>query len=67
MTAEFRRHMIGAVPPASTASVAADPLAEGTGESAREAIDALERERDKAARNDDADRRLAELKRRMGK
>ena len=69
MTAEFKRHAIGAVPPASTAGVEAarDPLAADTGEEAREELDALARERQRAMRDDDAARRLEELKRRMGK
>lgn len=67
MTAELRRHAIGAVPPASTAGAMRDPLAEETGEAAREELDAMARERKKAMRDDDAARRLEELKRRMGK
>ncbi|MDE3054066.1 MAG: hypothetical protein KGL38_10265 [Gemmatimonadota bacterium] len=69
MTSEFKRHAVGAVPPASTAGAAqmADPLAAETGEAAREELDALARERSRAARDDDAARRLEELKRRMGK
>jgi hypothetical protein len=45
----------------------ADPLADETGESALDAIDALARERQRAARDQEAERRLEELKRRMGK
>jgi len=67
MTAEFKRHALGAVPPASTAGVVPDPLAAETGESAREELDALARDRAKATRDEDAERRLEELKRRMGK
>ena len=67
MTAEFKKHAIGAVPPPSTAGVAHDPLAEETGEAAREAIDALARERTRAARAEDAARQLEELKRKMGR
>src|SRR5487761_2048257 len=67
MNAEFKRHAIGAVPPASTAGAVQDPLAEETGESAREAIDALGRERVRVARDEEAERRLEALKRRMGK
>ncbi|MHB1862758.1 MAG: hypothetical protein ACYCVL_07280 [Gemmatimonadaceae bacterium] len=67
MNAEFKRHAIGAVPPASTAGAAGDPLADDTGESAREAIDALGRERARADRDEEAERRLEALKRRMGK
>ncbi len=68
MTAEFKRHAIGAVPPASTAGAPPpDPLAAETGEAAREELDALARERNRAVRDEDAARRLEELKRRMGK
>ncbi len=71
MNAEFKRHAVGAVPPASTAGAGvgagADPLAEETGEAAREELDALARARARATRDEDADRRLEELKRRMGK
>lgn len=64
---EFKQHAIGAVPPASTAGATPDPLAGETGESARETLDAMAREQAKAARDADAERRLEELKRRMGK
>lgn len=67
MNAEFKRHAIGAVPPASAGGAVRDPLDEETGESAREAIDALGRARDRAARDEEAERRLEALKRRMGK
>ena len=69
MTAEFKRYALGAVPPRSTAGAGAspDPLAEESGETAREAIDSLARERARAVRDEDAERRLEELKRRMGK
>jgi aryl-alcohol dehydrogenase-like predicted oxidoreductase len=69
MNAEFKRHAIGAVPPASAAGAgeAPDPLAEESGEGAREELDAMARERARAARDEDAARRLEELKRRMGK
>ncbi|HEX8726290.1 MAG TPA: hypothetical protein VF737_12960 [Gemmatimonadaceae bacterium] len=71
MNAEFKRHAIGAVPPASTAGAGvgagADPLAGETGESTREEIDALARARARATRDEEAGRRLEELKRRMGK
>ena len=69
MTAEFKRYAVGAVPPASTAGAeeARDPLAAETGEAAREELDALARARTRAMRDDDAARRLEELKRRMGK
>jgi flagellar biosynthesis chaperone FliJ len=68
MREEFRRHAIGAVPPASTAGAPPpDPLAAETGEAAREELDALAREQSRAARDEDAARRLEELKRRMGK
>jgi hypothetical protein len=67
MGAEFKRHMAGAAPPASTAGQVRDPLAGETGEDARQEIDALAREHAKAARDLDADRRLEELKRKMGR
>ncbi len=67
MNAEFRRHAIGAVPPASTADAARDPLAAETGEAAREELDAMARAHERSARDEDAARRLEELKRRMGK
>jgi hypothetical protein len=69
MTAEFKRHAIGAVPPASTAGLetSRDPLAEETGEAAREELDALARAHTRSLRDEDAARRLDELKRRMGK
>jgi hypothetical protein len=65
MNAEFKRHAIGAVPPASGSQ--ADPLAGETGEAAREEIDALARAHARETRDEDAQRRLEELKRRMGK
>jgi hypothetical protein len=65
MTAELRG-AIGAVPPPPK-SGASDPLADP----AREALDAelssLERSRTRSAREADADARLAEMKRKMGK
>ncbi len=67
MQAEFKRHAIGAVPPGSSAEAPPDPLADDTGASAREALDALARDQAKAARDADAERRLADLKKRMGK
>lgn len=67
MQAEFKRHAIGAVPPASTAGVMSDPLAGETGESAREELDAMARARARSTAAEDAERRLEELKRRMGK
>jgi hypothetical protein len=67
MTAEFKRHMVGATPPASTAGQVRDPLAGETGEEARQEIDAIARQQARAARDLDADQRLEELKRKMGK
>ncbi|MGH7669935.1 MAG: hypothetical protein ACRENQ_10640 [Gemmatimonadaceae bacterium] len=71
MNVEFKRHAVGAVPPASTAGAevgaGADPLAQETGEAAREELDALARAHARATRDDEAARRLDELKRRMGK
>ena len=69
MQAEFKRHAIGAVPPASAAGARTmqDPLAGETGEGAREELDAMARERARSSAAEDAQRRLEELKRRMGK
>ena len=67
MSAEFKRHAIGAVPPASASASAPDPLAGESGEGTREALDALARDRARAVRAEDAEKRLEELKRRMGK
>ncbi len=72
MNAEFKRHAIGAVPPASTAGAGVgaggdDPLAQETGEATREELDALARAHARASRDEEAQRRLEELKRRMGK
>ena len=69
MNAEFKRHAIGAVPPPSTAGAGAriDPLAGETGEATREELDALARAHARETRDEDAQRRLEELKRRMGK
>jgi len=71
MNAEFKRHAIGAVPPASSAGAGvgagADPLAQETGEATREELDALARDHARASRDEEAQRRLEELKRRMGK
>lgn len=77
MKAEMRQVMTGAPPtsgsfatPGSVGTggeAADDPLGEREGERVREEIDALARERARAARDDDARRRLDELKKRMGK
>ena len=67
MTVEFKRHMAGATPPPSTAGVPKDPLAGETGAAAGEEIDGLARQRARSARDEDADRRLEELKKKMGK
>lgn len=63
MTAELRK-AIGGVPPVP--GVAADPLADADS-AALDELSSLERSRARAARDANADERLAELKRRMGK
>jgi len=71
MKAEIRRAMAGA--PASTANMplddplADDPIMDPQGTKVREEIDSLARERARTDRDDEATRRLEELKRRMGK
>jgi hypothetical protein len=68
MTAEFKRQAMGAMPPPpSPAGAVEDPLADESAEAARGEIDALTRARARADREQDAERRLEELKRRMGK
>lgn len=65
MKAEIRRAMAA---PASAASFPPeDPLVDPQEARARDELDALSRERARAARDDDAARRLEELKRKMGK
>jgi len=72
MTAELRNAVAGVGGAPGTASVAdaaaaeADAVVNDGGNVAQE-IDALGRAAKRAARDDDAERRLAELKRRMGK
>jgi len=63
MTAELRK-AIGGVPPVP--GVSDDPLA-GVESAALDELSSLERSRARAARDANADERLAELKRRMGK
>ena len=63
MTAELRK-AIGGVPPVP--GVTADPLADADS-AALDELSSLERSRARAARDANADERLAELKRRMGK
>lgn len=71
MKAEIRAAMAGA--PASTASMplddplADDPVMDPQGSKVRDEIDSLARQRARADRDDEANRRLEELKRRMGK
>jgi hypothetical protein len=71
MKAELRTAMAGAPGPRggplNPAADEADPLAEESGAKVREEIDSLARERARADRNADADRRLEELKKSMGK
>jgi hypothetical protein len=73
MAAELKGAMLGTAPPASTAgaderaaAAAADEIA-GDGSRVAEEIDAMGRARARSERDADAERRLAELKRRMGK
>jgi hypothetical protein len=63
MTAELRK-AIGGVGPVPTEAI--DPLADADS-AALDELSALERSRKRAARDANADERLAELKRRMGK
>ena len=65
MTADLRR-AIGGVAPPPRAGGAIDPLIDEQG-AALDELAALERARGRAARDADADARLAELKRKMGK
>ena len=73
MSAELKGAMLGTAPPASTAgadaraaAAAADDAADGSTRVAEE-IDAMGRARARTDRDAEAERRLAELKRRMGK
>jgi hypothetical protein len=73
MSAELKGAMLGTAPPASGAGADARAAAaaadEAAGESSRvaEELDAMGRARARSDRDADAERRLAELKRRMGK
>lgn len=72
MKAELRTAMTGAVGASSTAGPLdpegeADPLADESGARVRDEIDSLARERARADRNAEADRKLEELKKSMGK
>ncbi|HEY8794876.1 MAG TPA: hypothetical protein VIM15_08005 [Gemmatimonadaceae bacterium] len=62
MTAQLKRLTGGEDPVAPASGAADDPLASDLSE-----LDALRRTADRSARDADADARLAELKRRMGK
>jgi hypothetical protein len=66
MSSELKSVMAGAPP--SSASIDPGPSAEGEADSGalREEFDALRRSRDRSQREADADRRLEELKRKMG-
>lgn len=65
MKAEIRRAMSA---PASAASFPPDdPLVDPQEARARDELDAMARDRARASRDEDADRRLEELKRKMGK
>jgi hypothetical protein len=65
MTAELRG-AIGTVPPPPRASVV-DPLADPERQALDEELTSLERSRSRASREADAEARLAEMKRKMGK
>ena len=71
MKAEIRRAMAGG--PASTASMPlddpleSDPAMDSSGTKVKEEIDSLARQRARVDRDDEATRRLEELKKRMGK
>ena len=65
MKAEIRRAM--AAPASATSFPPDDPLVDPQEARAREELDALARDRARTARDEDADRRLEELKRKMGK
>lgn len=73
MTAELKGAMLGTTPPGSSSGAderaAAAAADEAAGDSSRvaEELDAMGRARARADRDADAERRLAELKRRMGK
>jgi hypothetical protein len=73
MSAELKVAMLGTAPPASTAGAderaAAAAADEAAGEASQVAaeLDAMGRARARSERDADAERRLAELKRRMGK
>lgn len=66
MKAELRKAVAG-VPPAARGEPLDDPLADTEGARVRDELDALAREQARSARAADAERRLEELKRRMGK
>ena len=65
MTAELKRAMGGIAPPPRAESI--DPLADPEREALNDEIASLERSRRRATRDADAESRLADLKRRMGK
>lgn len=65
MKAEIRKAM--AAPASGPSQPLEDPLVDPEAQRAREELDAMARARDRATRDDDATRRLEELKRRMGK
>ena len=65
MTAELRG-AIGSVPPPAKAA-ATDPLTDPAREAVEQELAHLERSRTRASREADADARLAEMKRKMGK
>jgi hypothetical protein len=66
MTAEFRSAMVGAGPRPAAAAQVEDPL-EDEASRLRDELDGLARSRTRSTREAEADDRLADLKRRMGK
>lgn len=67
MKAELRRAMSGAGPVPELDEEAVDPLTDPADARAQQELDSLVRERSRAERDADAERRLEELKRKMGK
>ncbi len=65
MKSEIRRAM--AAPASATSFPPEDPLVDPQDARARDELDAMARDRARASRDEDADRRLEELKRKMGK
>jgi len=68
MSAELKSAMAGAGAPSASASIDPGPSADGEADSGalREEFDAMRRSRERTQREADVDRRLEELKRKMG-